>query len=51
MKIKTQRGSYSGHVCRKFKYKYTLKRAGKDVTECEYCGGIRLRNPKYRLGR
>jgi len=33
-------------VCRKFNYKYSLKRAGKDVTECEGCGAIRLRRPK-----
>ena len=46
VKIKSQKGSYPGHVCRKFNYKYSLKRAGRDVTECEGCGAIRLRNPK-----
>ena len=45
VKIKSQKGSYPGHVCRKFNYKYSLKRAGKDVTACSECGAIKLRKP------
>ena len=40
-----QRGTYAGHVCRKYDYKYSLDRAGKDVTECSECGAIKLRKP------
>jgi ribosomal protein L37AE/L43A len=42
------RGSYepTGHVCRKFRFKSTLKRAERDVMECGECGSIRLGKAK-----
>ena len=40
-----QRGAYGGHICRKYDYKYSLKRAGKDVTACSECGAIKLSKP------